>query len=855
MNIKYKSKHGLIGAILGVASMIAGCGDSGAPGPSGQAGQIDFEEGSSIAVSAGSTRDVILSLKNSSGVSGQQVFLATSDALIADVSPTTCTLSSSSEASSKCSVKVHGKSTGAVTLFARSDVYPHATLAASVTATVVYGSLSVATSSGAFVTTSTISQSFNATGAAPYQMALKARITGSSGIVDATGAIVNFSSPAAGVSFNPPQCQITSATPACDTTVSLPAATTTVVVVQVVGGVVADYTGYQPITISAIPNATPTYGQIVVSTQSGNSVPAGMKAPLFVDWSNPSVSDTLTVTLQIVGSGVAFYSHDPGDNINIKTATSQICVMRYSGSAATDVKSCGFGLVGEATSGTVTVNATVASKSTHTYVVAPLTLGAVAPAATRRAVTFTNRSSQPIFVGITGGAASAYISPATPSVVPGPASANLKPGAGSLCGPSNPRAACPIGTSCIQGGSAPSTDISNTPFNCYYDQKTPTNGYQLAAGSGSTTFEISGSSLSPSGIIWSGNFYGRTGCDPVTGKCENATCAGKAQGLACGPGTGPSPGVNTLAELTFQAYPAVDFYDVSIINGVNFAAQFGPTNVAASATDPYACSTAGSLIDQNGGYPGTAGNVLGLPAANWTLAPTLASSFPPGVTVTGDASSYFRVVSPSAGSAKVCARDLDCTGAVDTTCGFSMTSVITGTATFASSDRRCGKPVAWMSADAIWGFNATATNSAPFAFQTTWSNGLGGTVSVGDLQLCVNKTYSAYTANGSSSGTPAFPIQPIALACGGVMWGATQSTLPPQNPLGNAGLNLTRPSQDVLTANANWLNYVLPTIKWLKQACPTCYTYPFDDPTSTFTCSDVSRKPKTDYGLVFSDLK
>ena len=92
-------------------------------------------------------------------------------------------------------------------------------------------------------------------------------------------------------------------------------------------------------------------------------------------------------------------------------------------------------------------------------------------------------------------------------------------------------------------------------------------------------FNISGSSLSPGGIIWSGNFYGRTGCDPTTGVCQNATCVGAAGGLACGPGTGPSPGTNTLAELTFQAYPATDFYDVSIINGANFAVQFGPSNV------------------------------------------------------------------------------------------------------------------------------------------------------------------------------------------------------------------------------------------------------------------------------------
>jgi hypothetical protein len=31
---------------------------------------------------------------------------------------------------------------------------------------------------------------------------------------------------------------------------------------------------------------------------------------------------------------------------------------------------------------------------------------------------------------------------------------------------------------------------------------------------------------------------------------------------------------------------------------------------------------------------------------------------------------------------------------------------------------------------------------------------------------------------------------------------------------------------------------VLPTIAWLKKSCPTCYTYPFDDMSSTFQCTN-----------------
>ena len=51
---------------------------------------------------------------------------------------------------------------------------------------------------------------------------------------------------------------------------------------------------------------TPTYGQIVLSTQSANNVPNGMKAPLFVNWNNASQNDVVSVALSIAASGNSF---------------------------------------------------------------------------------------------------------------------------------------------------------------------------------------------------------------------------------------------------------------------------------------------------------------------------------------------------------------------------------------------------------------------------------------------------------------------------------------------------------------------------------------------------------------------
>ena len=831
---------------MGVAGLLSGCpgSDSGNTAPA-----LAFDQGG-VAVKRGSTRQVVLSLNNGSAA-GQSVRVAASDASIAEVTPASCTLSGSSDASSRCTLTLRGKSNGTATVVAQSPGYVDASLSATVSDSITYGALAVADATGTFVTTSPVSVTFKATGPTPYQKTLKAQISGSSGIDASAGAYINFTG-STGVTFNPQQCQVTSASPECDTVASIPAATAATVTVQVVGAVLANNPGYSSIAVNATPNSTPTFGDIVLSTQSGNNVPNGMKAPLFVNWNNPSQSDTVTVTLDIVGTGVSFYSYAPGTNVNITTSQSQTCVLSYSGSGS--APSCGFGLVGQAASGSVTVNATATATSQHAYKIASLTLGAVVPEATRRSVTFNNTSAQTVYVGITGGAAASYIGPTTPAVPAGMPSANVKPGAGSTCGPSNPQAACPIGSTCLQGGSAPSTNISDTPFYCYYDQPTPTAGYELAAATGSTVLNISGSSLSPGGVIWSGNFYARTGCDSTTGICENATCVGAAGGLACGPGTGPSPGVNTLAETTMQAYSSSDYYDVSIINGLNFATQFGPTNVAISSSDAYTCGVAGSASAQNGGYP--ANPTAGLPAAPWTLNPTASASFPPGVTVDGDPLSYYQVVAPS-GRTELCTSSSSCTlRPPNSACGYRMSDLVGGNFSFASNARTCGRPVAFLTADSIWSANSTPSNAAPFAFATKWPNGLTppGTVSVGDLQLCINGTYSAYVGNGTATSVPPFPVQPLPLACGGVMWGATESPGPLQNPSGNVGLGITRPAQPVQTANENWLSYILPTIKWLKQACPTCYTYPFDDMTSTFTCVDNSRNPSTNYGITFSDL-
>jgi hypothetical protein len=39
--------------------------------------------------------------------------------------------------------------------------------------------------------------------------------------------------------------------------------------------------------------------------------------------------------------------------------------------------------------------------------------------------------------------------------------------------------------------------------------------------------------------------------------------------------------------------------------------------------------------------------------------------------------------------------------------------------------------------------------------------------------------------------------------------------------------------------NPTWQERIKPTLQWMKKACPTSYTYPYDDMSSTFTCSNL----------------
>ena len=71
------------------------------------------------------------------------------------------------------------------------------------------------------------------------------------------------------------------------------------------------------------------------------------------------------------------------------------------------------------------------------------------------------------------------------------------------------------------------------------------------------------------------------------------------------------------------------------------------------------------------------------------------------------------------------------------------------------------------------------------------------------------------------------------------------------------GFDPRHPSQPLPTEtpcqkmNSAWLTNVLPKIEYLKEACPTAYSYQFDDKTATFNCRTTSEPNQVDYVVTY----
>lgn len=371
---------------------------------------------------------------------------------------------------------------------------------------------------------------------------------------------------------------------------------------------------------------------------------------------------------------------------------------------------------------------------------------------------------------------------------------------------------CSSDSDCVKGASCYAATGK-----CFWNNATPMNqSFQLTTGA-TNTINIPEYADNEIGVVWSGAFGGRTGC--TTGACTSALCTlgtENAQGV-CSLGAGFQQPA-TQAEPTFITYATgttpvapTDAYDVTVINGANVPMSMYPTSgVNPPAGSPYTCGAPGYYEDVPS--PAVLDQTIG--ASSWEVA-------------SNQNNVAFRYVVPSTATPTYCTDDNDC-ASVDY-CGLSYGSQSIGSTAAPGAGRLvCGTFAGWFTADQICGTNNSFTEAL----------GKDGTTAVKNFQcntdVALGKMSNLYQCNGNYA--VSCYNSASADCCGCVNW-STQGTtvLVPKAPI------VTNCSG----TNPSWTGsfsgtppQVYDTILFLKQSCPSCYVYPFDDKSSSFTCSN-----------------
>lgn len=262
-----------------------------------------------------------------------------------------------------------------------------------------------------------------------------------------------------------------------------------------------------------------------------------------------------------------------------------------------------------------------------------------------------------------------------------------------------------------------------------------------------------------------------------TGSGSDFSCeTGDCTAEQCPPMVGGTP-PTTLAELTLAPPPAADIYDVSLVDGFNAPVQIVPlAGTFVSADGLYACGTPGCTST-------TCDPSFQLAPCGWGLA-------------TGCGVSELTFVSVPAGvTPPSCSSDGDCTG-----------PEVCGVTPLSTASMACGTPAGCVSPN----------------LACTWVNNLGGLLDcqgqVPDQGTKAN-LYGCTAPNGESC----YASKATGECCGCPSWTSTYHSPEP-----------------CVSSNPEWTQSAEPLVGVLKNTCPTAYSFPYDDPTSTFNCTGTS---------------
>ena len=306
-------------------------------------------------------------------------------------------------------------------------------------------------------------------------------------------------------------------------------------------------------------------------------------------------------------------------------------------------------------------------------------------------------------------------------------------------------------------------------------------------------------------------------------QCQSGMCGGRVAGKfdgQCQPSKGQQSPFTQIEMTTNDGQN--DFYDLSIINGVNL-----PVKIEAVGTPGNQNFQSNFWCTSPGAAP--TGNPNLLNGCSWSFSPPQTGGIKPEVFVQIDRSNSGLVS---------CATDNDCS--TGQKCGLKYPEDLK---TFNSSQEKpayCGTPLGYYTVTQICSLGGLSTDlqtmfkcSNSDTVELTNSSNVTQTFTNQQMYQCatdgefLDSCYNYQNQNFSTSG----------FCCGCVDWPG----IPTDNATSCAKLpSSTGPTTSKVFPNADWLSLVKPILGWLIDGCPDAYEYQYGDKHGTVQCSTES---------------
>lgn len=445
-----------------------------------------------------------------------------------------------------------------------------------------------------------------------------------------------------------------------------------------------------------------------------------------------------------------------------------------------------------------------------------------------RTITVINQCSFPVWMSFVAAAA------------PGAPTPNCKNGA-----------VCPLGTQCA----------SNQL--CYYSNPQVANDGELLGAQANkpphtmdiTVPENNAGSSPLDNVIYNASIVARRGCSGTGSSlyCTENNCGGTvtpasgstdSQGL-CTPGVGvnTTPGISyNGVEFTFlkdynSGATTDGVYDEQTINGVNVPLEIKGRGPATAGSAPYNdCPPAGAIIQKS-----AASSATQLGNCNYDY-------ITPSTTPSGSASraSDYRFITPPATGPLTYCEDDDNACTAPQVCGLAYHDFPAPTGY--KLTKICGTLQGYVSV------NTGICSQSSTLFHTGTMSGLQ------TLFNCATKYPSSsnnlftgaelFACSGTYAGQSCYnpnTALPSDSCCGCVNWWERGLDVPTDTS--------TCTKNGVTYSNPYWTSpagIVQPQIQWMKEACPTAYSYQYDDPSSSFHCTVANNNNiVTNYQVTF----